>query len=657
MIKFYVRFTLCLTTFGIVLLSAGITRAGNEWKPVSADELAMKSPMVERDADAEALFWEVTADDSDPLQLALTNYVRIKIFTQRGRELLRKIDIPAEFGSRIKDVAARVIAPDGTITNVPNADIFERTIVKAWGVKLKAKSFAVPGNGPGVIVEFRFRQVYEYAGANMTLVLQRDIPVQTMTFRIRPYNGLTAMHVLMFNVPDDENFVNEGSDFRRLTVTKVPALHSEPYMPPLNQIRPWVMLYYANEGGLPVDEYWKRNSLDFYQLTKELLKPNDALKRTAAEVTNGAVSQEEKLARIYEFCQTKIKNLSTDAQMTEEEKNKAKLNYSAADTLDRKIGWGPDIDVLFAALVKAAGLEAQISWTGDRDYRFFDRTNKSIRLTHPEAVVVKTDAGWRFFKPGKRFLPFGMVNWNEEGLDTLVPTAEGATWIKAPIAGPEQSQEKRTGKFTLSADGTLEGEVRIEYTGHLGYFRKSTNYGDSVAKQENTLQDELKARLPAAELSDIRIENVDDPKAPFAYIFKVRVPGYAQVTGKRLLLQPGFFANGTGKFFTATDRRFDIFFHHAWSEEDDISIELPPGFVVDGGETPAPITPEMTKGLCGLNLRMGLRPDQKTLVYRRLFFFGGQKELLFPAANYPALKDLFDSVRRADDQTVILRRS
>jgi hypothetical protein len=656
MIKFYVRFTLCLTTFGIILLSTGIARAGNDWKPVSADELAMKSPMVEKDADAEALFWEVTADDSDPLQLALTNYVRIKIFTQRGRELLRKIDIPAEFGSRIKDVAARVIAPDGTITIVPKEDIFERTIVNFSGVKLKAKSFAVPGNAPGVIVEFRYREVYEYAGANMTLVLQREIPIQSMTFRIRPYNGLTAMHVLMFNVPDSEDFVNEGNDFRRLTVTKVLAVHSEPYMPPLNQIRPWVMLYYANEGGLAVDEYWKRNSIELYQLAKELLKPNDALKRTAAEVTNGVTSQEEKLARLYDFCQTKIKNLSTDAQMTEEEKNKAKLNYSAADTWNRKVGWGPDIDVLFAALVRASGMEAQISWTGDRDYRFFDRTNKSTRLIHPSAVAVKTDAGWRFFKPGARFVPFGMVNWNEEGLDTLIPTAEGADWVKAPIAGPDQSQERRTGKFKLTADGTLEGEVRIEYSGHLAYFRKNTNYDDSVAKQEETLRNEVRARLAAAELSEIRIENVNDPKAPFAYVFKVRVPGYAQATGKRLLLQPGFFANGTGKIFTTVDRRFDIFFHHAWSEQDDVAIELPPGFSVDSGETPAPITPEMTKGLCGLNIQMGLRPDQKTLVYRRSFFFGGQKELLFPAANYQALKDLFDSVRRADDQPVILRQ-
>jgi hypothetical protein len=46
--------------------------------------------------------------------------------------------------------------------------------------------------------------------------------------------------------------------------------------------------------------------------------------------------------------------------------------------------------------------------------------------------------------------------------------------------------------------------------------------------------------MSTAELSDIRIENVTDPVKPFVYAYHVRVPGYAQRTGKRLFLQPAF---------------------------------------------------------------------------------------------------------------------
>ncbi len=74
-----------------VLAAAG---GDNEWRPVSAEELAMKTPKVDPDADAEAIFWEVRVDDSSPDELALKHYVRVKIFTGRGREKYSKIDIP-----------------------------------------------------------------------------------------------------------------------------------------------------------------------------------------------------------------------------------------------------------------------------------------------------------------------------------------------------------------------------------------------------------------------------------------------------------------------------------------------------------------------------------------------------------------------------------
>ena len=38
--------------------------AGDEWKPIDPGQLALKTSTVEKDADAEALFWEVRIDDN-----------------------------------------------------------------------------------------------------------------------------------------------------------------------------------------------------------------------------------------------------------------------------------------------------------------------------------------------------------------------------------------------------------------------------------------------------------------------------------------------------------------------------------------------------------------------------------------------------------------
>ncbi len=149
---------------------------------------------------------------------------------------------------------------------------------------------------------------------------------------------------------------------------------------------------------------------------------------------------------------------------------------------------------------------------------------------------------------------------------------------ETPLSSVEKSVAKRSGKFKLLEDGTLEGTVKIEYTGHLGYNQKMDNYKESAGKQEENLKESLKGRISAAEVSAISVENVSDPEKPFVYQYKVRVPNYAQKTGKRLFLQPGFFEYGTNPMFATATRKYDIYFHYPWSEVDKIEIELPKGF-------------------------------------------------------------------------------
>ncbi|MDQ3322216.1 MAG: hypothetical protein M3525_07280 [Acidobacteriota bacterium] len=87
----------CLSAF--VFSPPTFAGGDDQWRAVSPAELALKTPKVEPDADAEAIFWEVRVDDSAADKLALNHYVRVKIFTERGREKYSKFDIPFTRGS------------------------------------------------------------------------------------------------------------------------------------------------------------------------------------------------------------------------------------------------------------------------------------------------------------------------------------------------------------------------------------------------------------------------------------------------------------------------------------------------------------------------------------------------------------------------------
>jgi hypothetical protein len=237
------RFSLLLLVVVCFALCAFVPAlaGGDDWRPVTPEELAMKTPKVDPDADAEAIFWEVRIDDSSAEDLSLQHYVRVKIFTERGRDKYSKFDIPFTKGMKIKDVAARVTKPDGSAVEIQKEDIFEREIIKANGLKVRAKSFAVPGVDSGVIVEYRYREVISDAGASgMRLRFRRDISVQTLSYYYKPYNKKTPNYQA-FNFADTR-FVEDQKGFWVATRKNVPALREEPRMPPEDQVVPWMLL-------------------------------------------------------------------------------------------------------------------------------------------------------------------------------------------------------------------------------------------------------------------------------------------------------------------------------------------------------------------------------------------------------------------------------
>jgi hypothetical protein len=636
---------------------------GDDWRAIDPAELASKTPVVEKDADAEALFWEVSVADEvegGTVRTVLRHYLRIKIFTERGRESQSKIDIPYLSNWKISDIAARTVTADNRIIELKKEDVFERTIVRTSGLRIKAKSFAMPGVEPGSIIEYRWREVRNDRLANyIRLQFQRDVPVRLVKYHIKPLSdpnfpyGMRAQPFHGTNTP----FVKEKDGFYSTTMEKVPAFREEPRMPPEDQVRPWMLIYYTEDRKLAPDQYWKEKGKEFYETFKSRTKMSDEVKKAAADAIGDATTPEQKLERLFEFCRSKIKNINDDASgMTAEERAKWKENKSPADTLKRGMGTGQNIDFLFATLATAAGFDVRMANLADRSDTFFDPSFADDYFISSYDITVRVGDTWRFYDPASTYVPHGMLRWQEEGVDALISDPKALTWAMTPMSPPEKSLEKRSGTFRLLEDGTLEGDVRIEYTGHLAFDKKEYNDDDSPTQREETLRESVKARLSTAELSDIKIENVTDPIKPFVYAYHVRVSGYAQRTGKRLFLQPGFFTRGIGPLFSTAYRKHDIYFHYPWSEKDHLTIELPEGFVLDNPDAPAPITPEMTKNICEQRIRISVTKDGHTLIYDRGFFFGGGGNTLFPVESYAALKQLFDVIRQADDHTITLKQ-
>src|SRR5690349_20524401 len=386
------RSVLFLVIIALLVAPLGAMRtsfaAGEEWRPIEQAELALKAPVVEPNADAEAIFWDIRVDDGGANDLVLSHYVRIKIFNERGRDKYSKIDIPYINGVKSKDVAARTIKLDGSIIELAKTDIIEKTVVKASGLKLRTKTFAFQGIEPGAIIEYKWKEVRSNSSANnMRLQFQREIPVQAVTYRIKPAKDV-SWDVRPFNM-DRFDFQREKNGFDVTTVSRMPAFREEPMMPPEDSVRSWALVRYHTIFSF-LSGYTSQ-AVFAYEAFQPYMKVDKDIKAKAAELTEAAGSPDEKVLKIFEFCRDTIKNTDDkSAGFTDDQLEKMKENKKPSDTLKRGVGSGGDLNLLFAALVNAAGYEARVALLPNRGRALFDRNVQVPRALKAASIAVRS---------------------------------------------------------------------------------------------------------------------------------------------------------------------------------------------------------------------------------------------------------------------------
>jgi Cu/Ag efflux pump CusA len=118
------------------------------------------------------------------------------------------------------------------------------------------------------------------------------------------------------------------------------------------------------------------------------------------------------------------------------------------------------------------------------------------------------------------------------------------------------------------------------------------------------------------------------------------------------LLQPAFFQRNLPPRFTGSTRKWDLYFDYGWSEDDEVTIDLPEGWELD--QPMAPVSTNLGEvGKYAVEVRK--TRDGKKLIYRRQFEWGRQNRLLLAAKAYPQVKAVFDFVQEQDGYTIALK--
>ena len=632
--------------FALMVIATGLWKAGtvsgDEWQPISPEELKMTSLPEAPGAPAVYLYRQVDRDDNTSREY---NYVRIKVLSEEGRKYA-DIDIPFVKGNEsIQNLKARTIRPDGSIANF-DGKIYEKEIVKTRGLKYLAKTFTLPDVQVGSIIEYHFfDQMDENQLYSSHWILSEQLFTKHAKFSLKPYSG-ASLRIIWQGLPTGIT-PTKGNPVR-LEISNIDPFRSEDFMPPENELKARVDFLYSRSDEKDSIKFWKAEGKLLNESVENFVGKRKAMEQAVAGIAAASDSPEVKLQKIYmRVLQVHNTTLQVDKTEQEQKRAKEKENNNVEDVWKHGYGNGRQINWLFLAMARAAGFEANCVYLSSRNEYFFQPQSMNPGQLNGDVVAVKLNGKDAYFDPAAGYAPFGLVTWDETGVAGLRLDKEGGSWITTPIPESSSSQIARNADLKLSEDGTLQGKLKVTFSGLEALWRRVEERNEDAGSRKKFLEDQIKEYIPMG--SEVELSNKPEwnsAATTFVAEYDIKVPGWASGAGRRVLVPTALFSNTEKHLFEHADRTHPIYFSFPFQKSDDVTIELPLGWQVSS--VPKPLTQDSHVVIYKLKVdeNKGVLHIQRQL---------DMQLLMLDVKYYGALRNFFQTVRTADEQQIVLQ--
>jgi hypothetical protein len=262
-------------------------------------------------------------------------------------------------------------------------------------------------------------------------------------------------------------------------------------------------------------------------------------------------------------------------------------------------------------------------------------------------ALVKLNGKDIYLQPGVRFCPYGLMRWSNTSTDALMFDKKGGTFVTVPPLTNERSLTHRVATMELTDEGSLKGELVVEFQGEEALEHRLDALDSDEAGRKKDLEDEVKSWLPGgASVKMTSVQGWEAPEEPLVAKFNVQVAGYASSVGKRLLLPSLLFQPQQKDAFTHAERKYPVYFPYAFTERDRVVIKLPAGY------TPESVPPKQDVGIGYARYQSVSVSDGKQLVSERALGFNA---IFVQLSGYAELKDFMSKIQAGDEQQVVLR--
>jgi hypothetical protein len=636
------------------------TPAGDDWQPINPADLALKDNPSSPGAHAMILYREEAVNEKYAITDGsyINKYIREKIFTQEGTSEAN-VELPfIKDSSDIRDVRARTIRPDGSIANFEGKP-FEKIIEKRSGERILAKTFTLPDVTPGCIIEYRYRlQFKPLALYDESWTLSSDLYTREGHFSILPFNSSYQnfpLYFRQFGLPSTVTPTkqSDGSTYA-LTVHDIPGIWDEAYMPPQRTLEARIEFYHRDEDtptNETQDHFWARTGKRWNDEVEHFIGKKNALEPEVAKTVSSDDSPEVKLRKLYARAQ-QVRNLSDEDSKSEKEAKQENLkkNNNAADVLNHGYGNAREINLLYIAMVRAAGFDANQVLVAPRNYSsFFPQLQDTSELA-ADIVWAKAADKEYFLDPAAKFFSFGILPWYETDTNGLRVSSKPLDFVTSPPAKIDEATLVRHADISVDADGFATGTLQVDFTGQFAAARREDDRKEDETGRKKSVEDTIREWLPAGSSFELtKLENWDNTDQPLRAEGTVKLSGFGSSAGRRMLLPSSIFLPPQSKAFETALRHNPIYFHFPYEEIDDLKFSGPSGYKVETVPGPKATNPASI-----VAYEISATHEGSSAEIKRQLKVNA---LIVQLQYYGALRTFFNMVKTNDESQIVLQTS
>jgi Domain of Unknown Function with PDB structure (DUF3857)/Transglutaminase-like superfamily len=581
----------------------------------------------------------------------------VKILRQAGRD---EADVVVQFDKESKILSLHIwsIGPDGHEYAMKDNEILERGYGGSGGLydDARYKMALAPGRDPGGVVAYESEQRLPAYVSEYDWHFQENIPTVAESFNLELPANYTYGAVWAHAKPvapidlEHQRYRWEKKDVAGIDLAHVP-MH-----PSGRSLAGRLVVHYSGPGmPLVTGNTWQSIGEWYQQLSKDRVVASPEIAAKASELTAGKTDFYDKSEAISEFVQKQIRYFVIEMGIG------GWQPHPAADIFKNRYGDCKDKATLLSAMLSTVGIHATLVLV-DTNRNVIDPDAPSMFGNHMIAaieipkgyespklksvVTAKTGRRYLIFDPTWEKTAFGQLEHNLQGGYGVLTEGADSQVIQFPVLSPTLNTIHRSASFQLQDDGSLKGNITEKRFGDVSEMRRDLYTSGNAKEQQEFLDHSLQQDFTSFKVADVKVENVDSLNKELTTSYTLEAARFGKTMGALLMVRPRVFGR-QDLDLNHEPRTVPIDLRQTMQVQDDYSIDLPAGYVVD--EIPDPVSVDMGFASYTSSSKM----DGNTLRYTRTYTV---RELTLPPERYGELQKLASVISNDEQSSAVLKK-